>query len=416
MRGKSSALSSTQASKSAAAVKPKNEELGIRQFTGGVMRSVLADVRAAFGPDAMILKQESNNGRIRITACSERQLSNLAPALDAVAQESISPSAFGSTGFGVGPVQESGSTGPTGPRAGLDSEWGNEASTRSRVATVDWPVQEPSGGSWWGRKSSKSIQTQPESTNADAQFLVKLDYSESVVAHLVSETDGVGLAERIARQLVEPGGPITADFDTGTLLPGAYRFIGPSGHGKTALISRLVTSFVLMHGTEGVVLLSTDQNRLGGTLKLAHLAQLLGVNFHVTEENELSIWCRQGYRLLLIDTDGEPPTTRRSRGSPIDVLVLSAVAQPRLLAKALDRASPDSVIALTQLDQAETLGAVFSVLLTEEHAARPIEWLAFGQTIDDSHCVANFANVGQWALRGVDRSGMRTNFSKGRSD
>ncbi len=412
MRGKSSTSSSTQAAKapakSAAAVKSRNEELGIRQFTGSAMRSVLADVRAAFGPDAIILKQDSNNGRIRITACSERQLNNLAPALDAIAPATIGSTVFGAAEFGVGPVPESGLP---PQQTGLDSQPREDASPRSRVATVDWPTQQPAGGGWWGRKRAKNIQTQPETANADAQLLTDLDYSESVIAHLVSESDGVGLAERIARQLVEPTGPITADLDTGTLLPGAYRFTGPSGHGKTALISRLVTSFVLVHGTEGVVLLSTDQHRLGGTLKLEHLAQLLGVDFHVTDEPDVSAWCRQGHRLLLIDTDGEPSTTRRTRGSPIDVLVLSAVAQPRLLARALERASPDSVIALTQLDQAETLGAAFSVLLADERAARPIEWLGFGQTIDDSHCAANLANVSQWALRGVDRSGKRTNFS-----
>jgi hypothetical protein len=372
------------------------------------MRTVLADVRAAFGPDAIILKQESNNGRIRITACSERQLSNLTPALETIVPEITDSAAGDSTAFGVGPVQESGAT---LRRTGLDSERWNETSSPSRVATVDWPAQEPSGASWWGRRGSKNRPTQPETANADALLLAELDYSESVVAHLVSETDGVGLAERIARQLVEPTGPITSDPDTGTILPGAYRFSGPSGQGKTALISRVVTSFVLVHGTEGVVLISTDHDRLGGTLKLEHLARLLGVEFHVTEETDLSVWYRQGHRLLLIDTDGEPPAARRTRGSPIDVLVLSAVAQPRLLARTLERASPDTVIALTQLDQAQTLGAVFSVLLADEHPARPIEWLSFGQSIEGCHCAANLANVSQWALRGVDRSGKRTNFS-----
>lgn len=415
MRGKSSAASLTQPKKSAAALKPGTtgqDELGIRQFTGSAMRAVLADVRAAFGPDAIILKQESGNGRIRITACSERQLNKLAPAVETSASDVTDLGAEGFAAFGVGPVQETETTqARTQPRARPDSKRSNESSSLSRVATVDLPTPESSSGGWWGRRSSKNKQAQIETTSADALLLAELDYSEAVVAHLVGETDGVGLAERIARQLVEPSGPITSDLDTGTILPGAYRFSGPAGQGKTALISRLVTSFVLEHGTEGVVLLSTDTDRLGGTLKLAHLAQLLGVACHVIEEAELSVWYRQGHRLLLIDTDGEPPTGRRTRGSPIDVLVLSAVAQPQLLARALERASPDSVIALTQLDQAQTLGAVFSVLLADDRAARPVEWLGFGQSIDDSHCAANLANVSQWALRGVDRSGKRTNFS-----
>lgn len=408
MRSKSSAASSTQPNKAAVAVKPSNDELGIRQFTGSAMRTVLADVRAAFGPDAIILKQESSNGRIRITACSQRQLNKLAPALETSVPEVTDFGAEDFAAFGVAPVQEFEATQP-GARS--DSKRSNESSSRSRVATVDLATPESASGSWWGRRGSKNKQVQLEAASADALLLAELDYSESVVAHLVGETDGVGLAERIARQLVEPTGPITSDLDTGTILPGAYRFSGPSGQGKTALISRLVTSFVLEHGTEGVVLLSTDTDRLGGTLKLEHLARLLGVEFHVTEEAELSLWYRQSHRLLLIDTDGEPPTGRRTRGSPIDVVVLSAVAQPQLLARALERASSDSVIALTQLDQAQTLGAIFSVLLADDRSARPIEWLGFGQSIDDSHCAANLANVSQWALRGVDRSGKRTNFS-----
>ncbi len=423
MWGKSPAVPLMQGSSTEAAVKPGMQEPAIRHFTGTAMRLILADVRAAFGPDAIILKQESNNGRIRITACSERQLSQMvsveetsgrglpATGLDTAlfpvnaSSRGISRSVISDNGdFGIVPVRE------TAARSSAQVQ-DSAPLPRGRIAGVELPVEETAGRSWWGRARTNSRQGPSGSTSADAQLLTDLDYSESVVAQLVDASDAAGIAERIAGQLVEPRGPITADPDTGTLLPGAYRFSGPSGHGKTSLISRLVTAFVLAHGTEGVVLLSTDQDRLGGTLKLARLAQLLGVDFHVSEEADLPLWCRQGHRLLLIDTDGEPSTARRTRGSPVDVLVLSAVAQNRLLARALDGASPDCVIALTQLDQAETLGSAFSVLLADEHLRRPIEWLGFGQNIEDSHCHANLANVSQWALRGVDRSGKRTNFS-----
>lgn len=414
MWGKSAAASATRTSGSESAAEPGTDDSGVRHFTGTVMRSVLADVRTAFGPDAIILKQQSSNGRIRITACSETQLGKLTRPQDVFDADPSGSNAF-ETGpfrndrsredvFGVGPVAEtrSGSIGvdPNRPTA-----------PRSRVADVLLPTEETGIRSWWGRNRSTTPPGHARSAHADAELLADLDYSEAVVERLVSETDGSGLAERIARQLVAPRGPITADLDTGTLLPGAYRFSGPAGHGKTALIARLATAFVLAHGTEGVVLVSTDQDRLGGTLKLDRLAQLLGVDFRVIEEADIPMWCRQGNRLLLIDTDGEPSTAKRTRTSPVDVLVLSAVAQPRLLARALDAASPDCVIALTQLDQAETLGSALSVLLADEQLNRPVEWLGFGQTIDDSHGAANIANVSQWALRGVDRSANRTNFS-----
>jgi len=459
MWGKSPAAQSMPSSRSEAVGKPRTEDLGIRQFTGSAMRSILADVRAAFGPGAIILKQESGNGRIRITACSEGQLSKLVsgrdafghglsatdssgagtPGPDATARSRIRSGAFDDDVFGIGPVRE------TRVRSS-DPAQSSQPRPPRRVADVELPADETTGRSWWSRAKATTFQghagtthsgtthsgtthsgtthagtthagtthagtTHAVTTDADAQLLADLNYSESVVPQLVGETDGAGLAERIARQLVEPGGPITADPDTGTLLPGAYRFSGPAGHGKTSLISRLATAFVLAHGTDGVVLLSTDQDRLGGTLKLARLSQLLGVDFHVTEETDIPLWCRQGHRLLLIDTDGEPSTAKRTRNSPTDVLVLSAVAQNRLLARALDSASPDCVIALIQLDQAETLGSTFSVLLGDDHLRRPIEWLGFGQSIDDSHSAASIANVSQWALRGVDRSGKRTNFS-----
>ena len=209
MRNKSSAASSTQPNKAAVAVKPRKDELGIRQFTGSAMRTVLADVRAAFGPDAIILKQESSNGRIRITACSERQLNKLAPPLETSVPEVTDFRAEDFAAFGAGPVQE---LEATQPRARSDSKRQNESSSRSRVATVDLPTPESSSGGWWGRRGSKNKQVQLEAASADALLLAELDYSEFVVAHLVGETDGVGLAERIARQLVEPTGPITSDL------------------------------------------------------------------------------------------------------------------------------------------------------------------------------------------------------------
>jgi signal recognition particle GTPase len=95
----------------------------------------------------------------------------------------------------------------------------------------------------------------------------------------------------------------------------------------------------------------------------------------------------------------------------VDIVVLSAVAQPRLLARALAGATPASVVALTHLDQAETIGAALSVLVADERSDWPLEWLGFGQSIDDYHSLADLATVSQWALRGVYRSGMHANYS-----
>ena len=378
---------------------PPASEPAVRQFTGTNMRALLAEVRQVFGRDAVILKQESRDGRICITACSERQLVAMTPPDDA---------------FGIGPIREAAETSgfANDPIPGPERERRPGRALADRISAIDLPETNPVRRGWLGRGGRRN-----RSPQVDTDLLLALHYHADFVTQLVDDPQGEDTAESVACALVDERGARTIDETSGTLLPGVYRFVGPAGHGKTSLIAKLATAFVLAQGRDGVVLASTDQHRLGGTLKLERLAQLLDVPFHVIETKDIPTLMRSRPRLLLIDTDGRESPGERSRQAPVDILVLSAVAQPAQLTRALEQAGQDSVVALTQLDLADTLGEPLSVLATATDTLRPLEWLVFGESIDDSHVGADVANVSQWALRGidrlqgVDRSGMRTNFS-----
>jgi hypothetical protein len=72
----------------------------------------------------------------------------------------------------------------------------------------------------------------------------------------------------------------------------------------------------------------------------------------------------------------------------IDVLVLSATAEPELLAKAVHGAPRDTEIALTQLDLTAAPGRALSIVWNERPHGRVLDWISYGQSIDASHAPA----------------------------
>ncbi|MCB1686432.1 MAG: hypothetical protein KDI31_18180, partial [Pseudomonadales bacterium] len=257
------------------------------------------------------------------------------------------------------------------------------------------------------------------------------DYPEATTGAATGVTPGaytqrlkqLGFEERFIREL--PGGVQNwqqlsnvvlnriALTDTRATASGRIRLVGAPGVGKTTMIIKLMAEQVLRHGPASGTLISTDTHRLAGCEQLALAAELLGVRFIESPPEDLQerLAAEAEGKLVLIDTAGV------SFGQPQlpvagcdDVLVIAATWQPGALRRnwlQLDKQRLAGV-AISQIDQAETLGAVLSVVSDWQ---LPLRWLSRGPELYDDLEVATGKALAEIVLQGIDRSEMSTMFA-----
>jgi len=318
---------------------------GVEEFSGNNMRDILAEVREAFGRDAIILTQETVHGRIHVLATRDDN------------QQILSSRQYQPERTLMGPVPEAL---PSGLFARRD-----------------------------GRRNPI-----PRTGPAEASRLKALGFEPRLIDLAGKGNPAVSLAERVLALALGDNQDFTGS-GMDAPLAGAYRFTGPTGHGKTSLIGKLATAFVLEHGSRGVVLASTDRHRFGSTLLLERMAELIGVAFHVIDETDIPALLSRRPNLLLVDTEGGLST---GAGIPpiaevIDVLVVAATAEPELLARALHAASRDVQVALTQLDLTVSPGRALSLIWNERPHGKVLDWISYGQHVDGSHAPASVGTL-----------------------
>lgn len=192
---------------------------------------------------------------------------------------------------------------------------------------------------------------------------------------------------------------------------GIVALVGPTGVGKTTTVAKLAAKFLMQHGPNQVVLITTDNYRIGAHEQLSTYGRLLNVPVRVASSaNELRnlISSFSDKRLILIDTAGmsqrdmkliEQINTLQHNGLAIKFyLVMAAGTEYKAMnaiIKAFSIFAPRASI-LTKLDEAVTVGSAISSLV--EHNL-PLSFIADGQQVPEDlrnphgrslvdHCVA----------------------------
>ncbi|GLQ32353.1 flagellar biosynthesis protein FlhF [Litoribrevibacter albus] len=186
---------------------------------------------------------------------------------------------------------------------------------------------------------------------------------------------------------------------------GVYAFFGPSGSGKTTTIAKLVAKFALKHGSEGIVLISTDGQRIGAHDQMRTLGRILNVPVRIVDKKhslEVLLNTVRNKNLVIIDTPGVDPSTssihqqlrviKQGAANFKAFLTLPCTANKSVLSRILDNYQDFSLngCILTKIDETGSLGEMLSILVER---VMPVSFITNGPRIPDDIEHANAGNL-----------------------
>jgi flagellar biosynthesis protein FlhF len=360
------------------------------------MRSALAQVREAMGPEAVILSTGTIGDQVEVVAAIDVEvaIAHAAPrgAPQVTQPENIerAPQRRASSQLSealvpkVAPAAVAAAPAAEAPPA-QHSELANEMKDMRRMleaqlATLAW------------NDMSRRSPLQAAMLKELAQLGITQDLAGSLARKIPANLN-FSAARRFALATIARTVQVTGDrwLETG----GRIAFAGPAGAGKTTLLAKLAARWVLRHGPRRVALVSADAVRIGAHEQMHMLGRLLGVTAHtvydVAELPEL-LDALSGQQLVLIDTAGasprDPDLARRLRlmnqqQSKIETsLVIPASIQAGAIEEAMKLfavAQPSSCV-ITKVDEAVSLGGVLSSLVRHK---LPVAYISDGQRVPE---------------------------------
>ena len=244
------------------------------------------------------------------------------------------------------------------------------------------------------QSESRSVARESSVETRAREKLKGLGLSEFVISRLIDDIDLKGREDDWNRLLAH-----LADYipvrSSASEFRGCIAFMGPTGVGKTTTIGKIAAQHVLKHGSEGVVLITTDTYRIAAHEQLRTFGRILNVPVEVVNEysdlNEVLAKYAH-YSLVLVDTAGMNPRDsnlerqllmmKRARASLKKLLVLPCTSQRQVLktvTEVYSQVQLDGCV-LSKLDESASLGEAISVVIEE---GLPVVYIADGQRIPD---------------------------------
>ncbi len=356
----------------------------IRRFRAPSHRDAIRQVRDALGDDAVIVSTRNSEQGAEIFAISEAQLSqlhdgdqtptNATQDFSMLAQELL------------GEVQDM--------RAMLHQSQGSQAPNDHR-------------------KQLYRVMRSGGYSDELARRLVAL-----LPRHLNQKNSDYGGAESwLKQQLVSRIAYSEQDSD---LLKhrGVMALVGPTGVGKTTTTAKLAANYVMEHGNDSLLLVTTDSYRIGAQQQLAIYAELLNVEMYALADGATLDALQEkmrGKRLILVDTVGMSQRDQRLahkiaalgaqeyRDATRMVLLLNAASQQETLDEvariyqqiSADIESPIQDCILTKLDEAAKLGGVLDTVIRHQFK---VTACSNGQRVPEDLVQANIEQIVQDSL------------------
>ncbi len=387
----------------------------VKRFFAPDMRQAIGLVRAAQGPDAVILSNRSVDGGIEIDVAvdyDESLLNAGAAATTAQVCRQNNPLQSSIHANSHSPLSDSGQQ------------------LRTSVELLRWS-QHP--GLVAMRDELKQLRSLLENQLA---HLVRGDLSgreplhTDVIRRLAGMELDTAIIERVSASTVhasdeEHAWQLTLS-EIAASIPiagrdlmdqgGVFALVGSTGVGKTTSIAKLAARYVQRHGQRHVALVTTDSYRIGAHEQLLTYGRLLGIPVQTARDHKelyAALSSLTEKRLVLIDTAGmsqrdvclsEQFAALAASGIPIrSLLVLSATAHPSVVKETVEAFSGVELegAILTKLDEAASLGGVLTTVINHK---LPLLFVTDGQRVPEDVQPANAQKLvrkaAELALRG----------------
>lgn len=176
---------------------------------------------------------------------------------------------------------------------------------------------------------------------------------------------------------------------------GIYAFVGPTGVGKTTTLAKIAARFTLRFGADKLGLVTMDSFRIAAQEQLILYGKILGVKVCVAQDEvSLTRVLRQlsDKKLILIDTAGMNPADDRvaqqmqvlstHMQSISKVLILPATSHYQVLIDAIKRYQTNDVdqCILTKLDESLAIGGALSAVI---ESGLGVSYLTHGQRVPE---------------------------------
>jgi len=403
----------------------------LRKFFGLTSRSVLEQVRAELGADAVIVANHATPDGVEVTAMASEAIDTLLDAAKAPA-----PAA------------------PQVDTAQADAKDDIPAAIRRRPEATPWkpplvdlddatamPMPAPLAPAPSAPIASEMAQTLSAVVAEVAamremieQRFALMSFSESLrrrplAARLTRDLLAAGFSPALARTVTErlpdDMNPAQARewvqrvlarnlhcIDTADEIVargGVYALVGPTGVGKTTTTAKLAARCAVRYGANRLALITTDSFRIGAQDQLRIYAKILGLAVHsVSDRHDLrqALDAVRGRHLVLIDTVGMGQRDARVAEQAMllaqpeirRLLLLNATAQGETLDEVVDaygripetlEAGAKSALAgciVTKQDEATRQGAALDVAIRHRLA---VHYVTSGQRVPEDIFVPN---------------------------
>ena len=365
----------------------------IRRFFAPDTRDAMRQVRAALGPDAVILETTRVEGGVELSAAVDYQPEAL---LENLPQPRAATAAAAAIATPVARLPDDLAAATT-PAPLLLSQDGDFRRLRGEVRTLRELLETELARLTWNDNVRRDAVGTTTMRNL-ARLGITADVARTVVSALGADEEPTSPWTRPLREL-EQRIPVCADDVIAN--GGIFAVVGPTGVGKTTTIAKLAARYALNNRAEDVALITTDTFRIGAREQLETFGEILGAPvYQAGDSSKLAevIQLLAGKKLILIDTAGMGQRDVRlarqlswlvAADSRVRVLLaLPANAQTPALQEivaACAVARPTACI-LTKTDEAASLGGAISALIRNQLS---LAYVTNGQRVpEDLHFAA----------------------------